>query len=356
MSVLAASYRGRVVLITGDTGFKGSWLAIWLRELGAEVIGFALPPVTPRDNFAVCGLAQRLTHIDGDVRNYAHLADVLAKHQPEVVFHLAAQAVVLTSYENPRETFETNVMGVVNLLEAVRHTPSVRAVVVVTSDKCYENHEEDRGYRETDPLGGKDPYSASKGAAEIVASSMQRSFFSATGAAAIATARAGNVIGGGDWAPHRIIPDCIRALLSGEPIVIRNPTAIRPWQHVLDALHGYLVLGARLLDGGASYAEAWNFGPNSGESVNVLALVQQIVSVWGEGSYRIGDTTRNAPSEAKLLQLEISKARARLDWAPRLPLRQAITMTVEGYRAELKTTAEVYAHRFQQLSTFGALS
>lgn len=352
---LAGSYRDKVVLITGDTGFKGSWLAIWLAELGAKVVGYALPPSSPRDNFVVCGVAGRITHVDGDVRDHARLGEVIATHRPEVVFHLAAQALVLASYEDPRGTFDTNIMGVVNVLEAVRHAPSVRAVVVVTSDKCYENREEERDYREGDPLGGQDPYSASKGAAEIVAASMQRSFFAKRGSASVATARAGNVIGAGDWAANRIIPDCVRSLLADEPIVIRNPAAIRPWQHVLDALHGYLVLGARLLEGGPAYAEAWNFGPVPGEIVPVRALVEQMIEVWGSGTYRIDDID-GAPSEAKLLRLDIAKARARLGWSPRLPLRRAVTMTIEGYRAEQLGADAVHAHRVEQLRAFGGLS
>jgi CDP-glucose 4,6-dehydratase len=352
---LASIYRGKTVLVTGDTGFKGSWLAIWLVELGAKVIGYALPPTSPRDNFVACGLAQAIEHVDGDVRNYDQLAAVITKHQPEIVFHLAAQAIVLESYKDPRATFDTNVMGVVNVLEAVRHTPSVRAVVVVTSDKCYENHDLDRGFLETDPLGGHDPYSGSKGAAEIAAASMRRSFFDAEGTAAIATARAGNVIGGGDWAPHRIIPDCIRALLAGEPVVIRNPAAVRPWQHVLDALHGYLVLGARLITDGKRYAGGWNFGPLARSTVPVRELVDALIVAWGEGTAKLDASAAAKPAEARFLHLDSAKAVSELVWSPRLALPQALSMTVEGYRAE-RDTASVYVHRVGQIRTFHGLS
>ena len=352
---LGDTYRGKTVLITGDTGFKGSWLAIWLTELGAKVVGYALPPAGPRDNFVTCEVARSITHVDGDVRDYGALAALLGEQQPDIVFHLAAQSLVLESYKDPRGTFDTNVMGVVNVLEAVRYVRSVRAVVVVTSDKCYENQSLDRGYRETDPLGGRDPYSASKGAAEIAASSMRRSFFVEAGAAAIATARAGNVIGGGDWAANRIVPDCIRALASLEPIVVRNPSAIRPWQHVMDALNGYLVLGAKLLADGHRYADAWNFGPQPGEAVPVSSLVEQLIAAWGSGSYRVEATTK-APAEARVLHLDIAKASEQLAWSPKLSLAQAIAMTVESYRAERLSASEILAHRVEQIRVFRELT
>jgi CDP-glucose 4,6-dehydratase len=353
MRDLASLYSGKTVLVTGDTGFKGSWLAIWLRELGANVIGYALPAASPHDNFVACRVADRITHIDGDVRDYDQLAAVLAKHTPDFVFHLAAQAIVLDSYKDPRGTFETNVMGVVNLLEAVRHVPSVRAVVVVTSDKCYENVGLERAYVGSDPLGGRDPYSGSKGAAEIAVSSMRRSFFEAPGAPAVATARAGNVIGGGDWAPYRIIPDCIRALRGGEPIVIRNPAAVRPWQHVLDALHGYLQLGARLYVEGQPFTGGWNFGPLAATSVPVRELVDALVSAWGEGSYKLV-TDAGAPVEARYLHLESTKAQTELSWTPRLTLSATVTMTVDGYRAE-RDSSGVYEHRVLQIRSFQEL-
>jgi CDP-glucose 4,6-dehydratase len=254
-------YKGKTVLVTWDTGFKGSWLSLWLGHLGARVIGYSLPPKTAGDNYNICALGEKIIHIDGDIRDYRALQDVFSKYEPDMVFHLAAQALVLDSYKDPLYTFETNTMGTVNVLEAIRHTPSVKAAIVVTSDKCYDNKEWIYGYRETDPMGGVDPYSASKGACEIVASSYIRSFFNGENTANVATVRAGNVLGGGDWCANRIVPDCIRALQDNKPITIRNPDAVRPWQHVLEPLNGYLLLGASLYASGKSYFGPWNFGP-----------------------------------------------------------------------------------------------
>ena len=239
-------YKGKTVLVTGDTGFKGSWLVIWLLNLGADVVGYALNPKTEKDNYVICNLSDKITHIDGDIRDYQTVLKVFSKYEPEIVFHLAAQPLVLDSYKDPLYTYSTNVMGTVNFFEAVRHTPSVKVAINITSDKCYENREWVYGYREVDQVGGKDPYSASKGASEIITSSYLRSFFNQDNTAHIAPVRAGNVIGGGDWADHRIFPDCMRALLNDKPIVIRDPEAVRPWQHVLEPLSGYLSLGSLL--------------------------------------------------------------------------------------------------------------
>lgn len=344
---LADSYRGKRVLVTGDTGFKGSWLAIWLRELGAEVTGFAQPPSTVRDNFVTCGLTGVIAHVDGDVRDLAQLAAVVQQCRPEIVFHLAAQSLVLESYARPHETFETNVMGVVNVLEAVRGVPSVRAVVIVTSDKCYREQDRLRRFVETDPLGGHDPYSASKGAAELVAASMRDSLF---GGRVIATARAGNVIGGGDWAAHRLVPDCIRSLQAGEPIVLRMPQAIRPWQHVLDALHGYLQLAAALVREDDRFASAWNFGPEESDVVPVSTVVDAVLAHWGSGTSRVEGTISGA--EARVLMLDISKAREQLGWRPILRLDRAIQLAVAGYRAELAAPETTLAHRIAQIRAF----
>ena len=240
-------YKGKTILVTGDTGFKGSWLAIWLLNLGANVIGYALEPNTKNDNYIICDLGNKITHINGDIRDYQTLLNVFSKYKLEIVFHLAAQTLVLDSYKDPYNTYSTNIMGTINLFEAIRHTPSVKVAINVTSDKCYENREWVYGYREVDPMGGKDPYSASKGASEIITSSYMRSFFNQEDAANIASVRAGNVIGGGDWTDNRIFPDCMRALLNNKPIVIRNPEAVRPWQHVLEPLSGYLTIGSLLL-------------------------------------------------------------------------------------------------------------
>lgn len=356
MVELAAYYRGKRVLVTGDTGFKGSWLVTWLLHLGADVVGYALPPEGAQDNYVRCGLAQRITHLDADVRDYARLASVVAEHRPDVVFHLAAQALVLESYRTPRETFDTNIMGTVNLLEAVRHVRTVAAVVVVTSDKCYENQDWVWGYRETDPMGGHDPYSASKGAAEIVTAAMRRSFFGSAGAAAVASARAGNVIGAGDWAANRIVPDCMRALFGGEAIAVRNPHAVRPWQHVLDALHGYLQLGARIA-ADRTLASGWNFGPPQNLVVPVQTLVDAVLARWGSGSaVPPPPADAPAPKEARLLHLDISKARSELGWRPTLDLDQVVAMTVEGYRAERDAAADLFAHRSAQVRAFEELA
>ncbi len=346
---LAQTYSGKRVLVTGDTGFKGSWLAIWLLHQGAEVIGLALPPASPRDNFVTCELAGRITHVDADVREYGQVAEVFERYRPEMVFHLAAQSLVRESYRSPRETFATNVMGTVNVLDAARHTESVRVVVVVTSDKCYENQDWTRGYRETDVIGGKDPYSASKGAAELITASMRRSFFD--GRAAVGTARAGNVIGGGDWAVDRIVPDCIRALVAGEPITVRNPSSVRPWQHVLDALHGYLHLGARLWVDGTAFASGWNFGPAEHAAVPVQQLVEDLIARWGSGTYQIQPDGRQL-EEARFLYLDITKARDQLGWRPVLEHEHSVALTIEGYRADRGDPGALFAHRIAQIRDF----
>ena len=268
-------YKDKTVLVTGDTGFKGSWLAIWLKELGANVIGYSLNPGAEEDNYVVCGLARKITHIDGDIRDQHSLKSVFDEYKPDIIFHLAAQSLVLESYNDPVETYSTNVMGTVNILEVIRHIDSVRAVVVVTTDKCYENRECDYGYRETDRLGGKDPYSASKAACEIVINSYLQSFFNLENTVSVASARAGNIIGGGDWAENRIIPDCIRSLRKDEPIIVRNPQSVRPWQYILEPLSGYLKLGACLYKDGKEYSGAWNFGPK--DTITVKGLVEEVI-------------------------------------------------------------------------------
>lgn len=352
---LGDSFRGKTVLVTGETGFKGSWLAIWLLHHGAKVIGFALPPTGARDNFVRCGLADKLVHIDGDVRDHEQLAAVVRDHQPEIVFHLAAQALVLEGYATPRETFDANVMGTVNLLDAVRRTPAVKAVVVVSSDKCYLGQPGILRYRETDTLGGLDPYSASKAAAELAVTAMRHSFFQSDGAAAIATARAGNVIGSGDWAPHRIVPDCIRALERGETIQLRLPTAVRPWQHVLDALHGYLLLGASLIEHGARFAVGWNFGPTETAHISVLQLVEEVIAAWGAGTHS-AQVSPGAMHEAVVLALDSAKSRELLGWKPVANLSRAVAWTVEGYRAELADPRAVFAHRLAQIRAFEGIA
>jgi CDP-glucose 4,6-dehydratase len=343
-------YGGEAVLITGDTGFKGSWLATWLIKQKANVIGYGLPPKRKEDNYRVCGLNDIYPHVDGDIRDLRSLEKVISEHRPSVIFHLAAQALVLDSLEDPPYTFETNIMGTVNVLEATRRSKDVRAVVNVTSDKCYENQEWPYGYRELDRLGGKDPYSASKGAAELVSSSYASTFFDKEADAAIATVRAGNVIGGGDWSPNRIVPDCIRALRGGRPIQLRSPDAVRPWQHVLDPLYGYLLVGAHLLEGDRRVAGPWNFGPHQRNMIPVKELVEAIIGQWGTGEYELGEPRPS--KEAKFLHLDISKAINELGWYPILDFDRAVKQTVEEYRVDGRSHEEVYAQRVRHIEEY----
>jgi len=331
MSALEHTYRGRRVFVTGHTGFKGAWLAEWLGTLGAEVTGYALDPPTEPSLFEAIDLGPRLHHVVADVRDRGRLVAEVQAAQPSVIFHLAAQPLVLRAYAEPHETFETNVMGTVNMLEAARACSSVQAVVTVTSDKCYQNHEGDRPFRETDAMGGRDPYSASKGCAELVTAAYRDSFFA--DGAAVASARAGNVIGGGDWAADRIIPDSVRALVAGKPIVVRNPDAVRPWQHVLEPLAGYLWLGARMLGEGHRYEGAWNFGPiNQAGDHPVRWVVERFLREWGAGSWVTPGGNEPKPHEAHRLSLDSTKAREQLGWAPAWDSQTAVRRTASWYR------------------------
>jgi len=330
-------FSGKTVFVTGHTGFKGSWLALWLKLLGAHVVGYSLHPPTKPSLFEELRLSDDIEHVVGDIRDLEFMKSTMSKYQPEMVFHLAAQPLVRLSYEQPIETFSTNIMGTVNLLESVRTTSSVRACLCITSDKCYENREWPYAYRENDSMGGYDPYSASKGCAELVAASMRNSYFSPGSydkhQVAVATARAGNVIGGGDWALDRILPDAIRALSKGAAVPVRNPSAIRPWQHVLEPLSGYLWLAAKMLETGSNYSEAWNFGPLSTGAVTVRSIVDMIISGWGEG--RVNDLStgqKNAPHEANFLKLDCSKAMGVLGWQPVLSVAEAVDFSTEWYK------------------------
>jgi CDP-glucose 4,6-dehydratase len=328
----ATFWSGRKVFVTGHTGFKGSWLSLWLQQLGAQVTGFALDPPTSPSLFASARVAGGMTDLRGEVRDLRQVQVAVAAHQPEIVFHLAAQPLVRQSYAQPVETFAANVMGTVHLLEAARQTESVRAVVAVTSDKCYENKEWLWGYREGEPMGGHDPYSASKGCAELVAAAYRRSYFAGAGCrAGIATARAGNVIGGGDWALDRVVPDAVRALTQGLPFVARRPASVRPWQHVLEPLRGYLTLAERLCSEPHEYGEAWNFGPRDEDAVPVADLLERFVGHWGSGRWQ-AEPALNGPHEAKLLRLDSAKAHHRLGWHLALELDEAIQMTADWYR------------------------
>lgn len=333
----AKFWRGKRVFLTGHTGFKGGWLSLWLQSLDAELTGFALAPPTNPSLFEEAQVARGMTSILGDVRDLAALQATLHKTQPEIVIHMAAQPLVRYSYQNPVETYAVNVMGTVHLLEAVRHTPSVKAVVNVTTDKCYENKEWAWGYRENEPMGGHDPYSNSKGCSELVTSAYRNSYFktNASSGVALGSARAGNVIGGGDWADDRLIPDILRALEQGQPVSIRNPNAIRPWQHVLEPLSGYLQLAEQLFaNNGKSCAEAYNFGPREEDAKPVQWVVQSMCAAWGSTA-KWQQQAGEHPHEAHYLKLDISKAKAQLGWQPRWSLDTALTKIVEWHLAYL---------------------
>ena len=328
-------WTGKNVLITGHTGFKGSWLSLWLNMLGANVSGYALEPLTINDNFVLTGLDNNINHAVGDIRDYNQLQEFFRQVNPEIVFHLAAQPLVRESYNNPKVTYDTNVGGTVNLLECCRQTDSVKVIVNITTDKCYENKEWVWGYRENDRLGGYDPYSSSKACSELVSEAYRKSFFNpdefAHHGKSLATARAGNVFGGGDWQIDRIVPDSIRALEKGEPIIVRRPNAIRPWQHVLEPLSGYLLLAEKMYSNPTEYAGAYNFGPTDTSFLSVGSLVNQIGKTWGTGSWE-DHSNPNAPHEANILKLDITKAKSQLGWYPRWDITKAITETVAWYQ------------------------
>ncbi|RKP59414.1 CDP-glucose 4,6-dehydratase [Pararobbsia silviterrae] len=325
-------WQGRRVFLTGHTGFKGSWMSLWLQSLGAEVTGYALTPPTQPSLFELARVADGMRSIIGDVRDANALRDAMVEARPEIVFHMAAQPLVRYSYTNPVETYATNVMGTVHLLEAVRQTPGVRAVVNVTTDKCYENREWHWGYRENEAMGGHDPYSSSKGCSELVTAAYRASFFGpatyATHGVALASARAGNVIGGGDWASDRLIPDIVAAFSASRPVLIRNPNSVRPWQHVLEPVRGYMMLAEALHERGTKYAEGWNFGPYDEDAQPVRWIVDALSQRWG-GDARWQIDGADHPHEATFLKLDISKARAELKWQPALRLRDALGLIVD---------------------------
>jgi CDP-glucose 4,6-dehydratase len=330
-------YKGKRVLITGHTGFKGSWLSIWLHELGAEVVGVALDPYSDKDNYVLSGIGTKIkADLRADIRDGELMKQIFAKYQPEIVFHLAAQPLVRLSYDIPVETYEANVMGTIHVMEAIRATESVKVGVMITTDKCYENKEQIWGYRENEPMGGYDPYSSSKGAAEIAINSWRRSFFNPADYGkkhhvALASVRAGNVIGGGDWALDRIIPDCIRAIEADRTIEIRSPKAIRPWQHVLEPLGGYMLLASKMWDEPTKYCEGWNFGPRTESIANVWDVATKLISNYGKGELKdVSDP--NALHEAKLLMLDINKAHFKLDWEPRMDIDQCMNLVADWYK------------------------
>lgn len=329
-------YKGKKVLVTGHTGFKGSWLVIWLKELGAEVIGYSLDPYTDKDNFVLSNLSDKITDIRGDLRDRKKLGEVFSKYKPEIVFHLAAQSLVRLSYDIPVETYEVNVMGTINVMEEIRKTEETKVGILITTDKCYENKEQIWGYRENEPMGGYDPYSSSKGAVEIAINSWRRSFFNPKDyekhGKSIASVRAGNVIGGGDWAKDRIIPDCIRALEENRVIDVRMPKAVRPWEHVLEPLSGYLLLGQKMLENPGQYCEGYNFGPTLDAIVSVWDVATMVTKFYGSGELK-DCSNSNALHEANLLLLDITKARFELDWKPTLTIENSIELTTEWYKS-----------------------
>ncbi len=335
MEKLREFYKDKRVLVTGHTGFKGSWLSILLHELGANVIGYSLDPYTEKDNFVLSGIGNKIVDIRGDIRNKEDLVAVFMKYQPEIVLHLAAQPLVRYSYDFPVETYEVNVLGTIQVMEAFRSCNFAKVAVMVTTDKCYENKEQIWGYRENEAMGGYDPYSSSKGAAEIAISSWRRSFmhpdkFEKHGKS-IASVRAGNVVGGGDWTQDRIIPDCIKALEANKIIEIRNPGAIRPWQHVLEPLSGYLMLAQKMWGNPTQYCDGWNFGPNSESIDNVWKVASKVIENYGDGEIKDASNP-DALHEANLLMLDVNKAKFQLGWEPKMNLDQTIEMTVEWYK------------------------
>ena len=347
-------FQNKRVLITGHTGFKGSWLSIWLHELGAQVVGIALNPSTDNDNFVLSGVGSKIVaDIRQDIREKECIKDILKAYKPEIVFHLAAQPLVRLSYEIPVETYETNVMGTINIMEAIRMTDSVKVGVMITTDKCYENKEQLWGYRENEPMGGYDPYSSSKGAAEIAIASWRNSFLNPQQFEfhhkSIASARAGNVIGGGDWAKDRIIPDCIRSIEKNIPVCIRNPIATRPWQHVLEPLSGYLLLAKKMWESPTSFCEGWNFGPNIDSIVPVWDVANMLIAEYGRGTLSKFSGNEKL-HEAMLLSLDITKARFRLGWKPSLNLNECIRLTAEWYKSY--TSCDTYELCVKQIKEY----
>jgi CDP-glucose 4,6-dehydratase len=354
IDIFNAFYHGKRILVTGHTGFKGSWLSIWLHELGAEVIGVAQDIFSDRDNFVLSGIGKKIkADIRADIRDSDRMKEIFQEYQPEIVFHLAAQPLVRLSYEIPVETYQTNVMGTINILEAIRVADSVKAGIMITTDKCYENREQIWGYRENEPMGGYDPYSSSKGAAEIAISSWRRSYFNpkeyTKHGKSIASVRAGNVIGGGDWALDRIIPDCIRALESNKLIEIRNPKAIRPWQHVLEPLSGYMLLAQKMWNEPTKYCESWNFGPKTESVSTVWDVASRVVQSYGSGELK-DLSNPDALHEAELLMLDISKAKFQLEWEPRMNIGQTVELTMDWYRAYKKE--DVYRLCVKQIKNY----
>lgn len=350
------AYKGKTVLVTGHTGFKGSWLSIWLTMMGAKVVGYSLDPSSDKGNFMACHLHEHLyADVRGDVRDLDALDATIKEHRPEIIFHLAAQALVRTAYAQPKLTYETNLMGSLNVLEAVRANDCVKTVIMITSDKCYQNVEQIWGYKETDRMGGYDPYSSSKGCAELMISSYRDSYFNpqdyAKHGKAIASVRAGNVIGGGDWSDNRLIPDCIRCIEAGKDVEIRNPIATRPWEHVLEPLSGYLKVGQKLMEDPVKYATCFNFGPHISANKTVYEVVSHLVKYYGKGKI-VDASDPNAVHENTLLSLDVTKAYTMLQWEAKWGLQEAVEKTVDWYKAAL-STPDMYDFCVQQILEHG---
>ncbi|MFY9352561.1 CDP-glucose 4,6-dehydratase [Sphingobium sp.] len=353
-ALVSPAWAGRRVLVTGDSGFKGSWLALWLHAMGAKVTGFSLPPPSNPSLFDTARLGELIDHVEGDVRDPAAVRAVVERAQPEAIFHLAAQPLVRLSYEQPIETYAANVMGTVHLLEAARQVGGVAGIVCVTSDKCYENREWDWPYRENDPMGGHDPYSSSKGCAELVVSAWRRSYFQDSGPA-LASVRAGNVIGGGDWAADRLVPDLVRAFEASIPPLIRSPGSVRPWQHVLEALGGYLMIAERLLAGERRFADAWNFGPADEDARPVSWIVDRMRAAWSDDAAPPTLDEGPRPHEAGLLRLDCSRARSALGWQPALRLAQTIDWIVDWHK-RVGAGEDARAVTLEQIAAYSALA
>lgn len=351
-------FRGKRVLVTGHTGFKGSWLSIWLHELGAEVVGVSQEPFTNRDNFVLSGIGNKImADLRANICNGQKMKEIFQKYQPEIVFHLAAQPLVRYSYEQPVEIYEANVMGTIHVMEAIRSTNSVKVGVMITTDKCYDNKEQMRGYKEDDPFGGYDPYSSSKGACEIAIQSWRRSFFNPEDYGkkhhvSLASVRAGNVIGGGDWALDRIIPDCIKALEQDKVIDIRSPKAIRPWEHVLEPLSGYMLLAKKQWEHPTEFCEGWNFGPESESVSTVWEVATELIKNYGKGELK-DSSDPNAVHEAKLLMLDITKAKTKLGWKPRMNMQQCMELVADWYKRY--QTEDVYQLCVEEIDKFSNL-
>ena len=343
-------WKGKRVFVTGHTGFKGSWLSLWLQLMGAEVKGFSLAPPTQPALFEVAKVGDNMQTEIGDIRNLQQLSQSIRAFNPDVLLHLAAQPLVRLSYKEPVDTYSTNVMGTVNVLEAARYAPQLKSVVIITTDKCYENREWEWGYRENEPMGGHDPYSNSKGCAELVVSAYRRSFFYTNDTTAVASARAGNVIGGGDWADDRLIPDILRAFEQQQPVIIRNPLSTRPWQHVLEPLSGYLVLAERLYNEGNAFAEGWNFGPKDDDCQPVQWILEKMVQFWGEGARYEWDKSEQ-PHEANFLKLDCSKAATRLKWHPQWRLADTLEKIVHWHRSWLQG-ADMQTHCLYEIKGY----